>query len=896
MPSRACLARSPPVFTRTHTHNCPIRSCASTLQGTFNGATGSVSISVCTPCSAGSASSVVGAPSALTCSPCSAGNYSSTSGASQCLSCSSGTFSTAGSSSCSTCPQGSYCPFGIAVDCPIGTHGATTGATNISFCTSCPAGSYNLGTGSKSSASCAACSAGTWSLHGSSVCTACAAGRGSPLGSSSSSNCTTCVAGTSSVGGTACLPCAAGTICPTSGMAAPSLCPPGSYTPVAGRTSCLLCPPGSWTAVSGSAFCDQFCPRGYANADMGGASAESCTACPVGSFGKSDGAVVCSLCPAGTASAATAATSAATCVRCPLGTFAPAGSSSCSACPIGSYPDSTQSSCLVGAYSCPGGFTSASSIVAPTSFASCTKLTCSAPLSFTPAMDACAGCKANYSGAFPNCTLCPAPYLCPGVSSAPLLNFASGIASLITSPCPRLTGPTRLLPVLQTKNSAFTTAVYVRLTNNLSVDGAILGGIALSFAICLLFLATQVLNFLSFVPPACKIVNRLLRSCDFFERSYMGTKLSELSSIENDSDSDPNLAYFCCPKEVKFKGAAPLQNKPRRLGGTFFLLSFITFTTLAVVNVLQYAADNTNVQESVVALTDTRYTSALALPVFSGAPWGSGIQLRITASGDGSQCASPLAWSPMNAGWKLTSATSCGRSGASQLVFSCADCVTSTIVLSVTLHYSCQSLLIEAGAIDGLGSVTSFSLPVSETAAFNGNLLTSISWSLPTLLSVVNSTVSQTTSARGYTMTSGPYSITSKSLLTTSNDGLSILPATSSVSIQIAFPLSTFYAQTLLSEKQSVATLLSNLIGLVGMFSFFGSLLSCVDNTLKCLRKYLMKPKLVPATAPLSARSFVASYFPRTVVSSVSPNGNEDTAYKVTTPNPLRNGIITGAE
>lgn len=281
---------------------------------------------------------------------------------------------------------------------------------------------------------------------------------------------------------------------------------------------------------------------------------------------------------------------------------------------------------------------------------------------------------------------------------------------------------------------------------------------------------------------------------------------------------------------------APLVAKPRTVGGTFSLLGGISFITLALVLILQRAADNVSSQESVVALTDARLALARSLPIFSASSWGSGVQVRISASGDGDACARPIAWSPGGADWVMTS-TPCSKS-VSQLVFSCADCIGTLPLLTVSLHYSCQSLLVEAAALDGSGEVTSFALPVSETVASPGELISSITWTLPTLLSVVNSTV--TASARGYTLTSGPHIITTQSL-SASGSGLAVVPSTSSVLISVSFPLNTFFALKVLTEKQSITALVSSIVGLAGIFGLFGTLLSITDFVLSCVRSKPLK-------------------------------------------------------
>ena len=65
--------------------------------------------------------------------------------------------------------------------------------------------------------------------------------------------------------------------------------------------------------------------------------------------------------------------------------------------------------------------------------------------------------------------------------------------------------------------------------------------------------------------------------------------------------------------------------------------------------------------------------------------------------------------------------------------------------------------------------------------------------------------------------------------MSSSDAGLLIQPRTSSVAVVISIPIDNFYSITVLTEKQSIVSLLSSIVGLAGIFSFFGSLLGVVD-------------------------------------------------------------------
>ena len=546
---------------------------------------------------------------------------------------------------------------------------------------------------------------------------------------------------------------------------------------------------------------------------MGGANATDCGDCPPGTFSDSEGAATCTACAAGTASNATRATSSDTCAKCPPSTYAGSASSSCSTCPSGSFPDAAQASCLVGVYVCAAGSAPVSS-AAPTSAASCAPLVCLPPLTISADNETCLGCAANTSGTYPACAACAGSSVCPGLTAAPLVS-AAAFASTAAAMCPLLTGPGSLAPSITVRPLA---QGFSWLTGILSIDGTLLSGIAAASLAVLLFIASR----------AFAAVDRVLASVDAF-------------ALRLSSDR-----------------GAPLDLKARPIGGTFSLLGAIAFCTLALTLVLQRAADNVNSQRSVVVLDAGAARAAAVLPVYSAAPWGAGIQVRITASGDGGVCASGATWTATDVGWTIARTPSCGGSAVSQLVFSCADCaLTPTSSLSISLHYSCQALLVEAAALDGAGVVTAFALPTGETTTKPGELMTVISWTLPALLSVVNSSISP--SARGFTLTAASHTVASVPLVAGKGGGLAVVPTAASIAITIALPLNTFYAVTLLSEKQSIAALLTSIVGLAGVFGFFGSLLSVTD----AVSSRVFPPSSKP---PLSSTPHSATPHPHTNV------------------------------
>ena len=346
----------------------------------------------------------------------------------------------------------------------------------------------------------------------------------------------------------------------------------------------------------------------------------------------------------------------------------------------------------------------------------------------------------------------------------------------------------------------------------------------------------------------------------FLLATYVCARHFAVTSVDAAFELFDAFSLSTIPFPLAAKPGIPLAFKNRSIGGIFSILGGITFLTITLVLVLQREADNVSRQESIVTLTDARRTAALELPVFStsAASWDSGIQVRLTASGDGDVCFSEMQWAATEASdWNLTATPLCGeRDGSvSQLVFNCPDCskLLPTSSLSVTLPYSCQSLLIEAAAMDATGVVSSFTLPYKETLAAPGEIITNVSWSLSTLFSVVNSSVGSSSSTRGFTLTELSHTIVSQKLKRV-DSGLALNPL-SKVTVVIAFPLNTFYSLTMLSEKQSITALLASIVGLLGVINFFKSLLNSSD-WVQQLRARQSKDTPVKDTSAQSADNF----------------------------------------
>lgn len=336
----------------------------------------------------------------------------------------------------------------------------------------------------------------------------------------------------------------------------------------------------------------------------------------------------------------------------------------------------------------------------------------------------------------------------------------------------------------------------------MSINGAVFAGLSLG-ALVLALLAVSLASESPRLASCGQFAGRLLASFDAF--GLIGSDVTE--------------------------GHSPLQQS-RPLGGAMSLLSTIAMATLTSALVLSFEFDNVLDQQAIVLLSDARRAQALALPEFRGAQ-GQGVQVRVTAAGDAGACAAPLAWSATDSGWTFKSTPSCGGSGGaspSQLDFSCASCALSpTSTLDVSLHYSCQTLSVEAAAVSASGDVIAFALPVAETTASAGAHVSSVSWTLEPLLAIVNSSIKDTPSTRGFTLAEIDYAVV-KQPLTAEGAGLAVAPNAATVALHIALPLSSFTVILTLAQRMSLLDLVNSLTSLLGIFAFAALLLRAVNT------------------------------------------------------------------
>jgi hypothetical protein len=252
------------------------------------------------------------------------------------------------------------------------------------------------------------------------------------------------------------------------------------------------------------------------------------------------------------------------------------------------------------------------------------------------------------------------------------------------------------------------------------------------------------------------------------------------------------------------EGEGPVK-RATALGGVFSLIGASVIATYALYMILQYLDANTLVQRSLGAVNGGTWAAAGALPWASaalpGAPAAKGLLLRLTVDGETGACSAPLApfsFSGLLAGvWALTSTRNCGGSGVAQHTFTCAGCELGPAAsLSFQLHFSCQSLLLEAAGIPAYPAGAS-SLVTASGAAVPGQPLTSLAWRLSPLLTLVHDNVTAgRASARGYAFAQSTLEVARTTLpaagAATSGDSLPPLfvqPLAAAVNITFFLPL-----------------------------------------------------------------------------------------------------------
>jgi hypothetical protein len=261
------------------------------------------------------------------------------------------------------------------------------------------------------------------------------------------------------------------------------------------------------------------------------------------------------------------------------------------------------------------------------------------------------------------------------------------------------------------------------------------------------------------------------------------------------------------------------------LGFAMTIFAVGALGVLAAVLAANRAANNTLSLQSLGALRDSVAAEAAGWPFATNASVpgvagaASGVFLRFTASGEPRACfpvEGSVQFSGLPAGaWVLLPpppAACAAPHPVDQFTLACPGCVFSPAsALSFTLPYSCQSILAEAGAVDADGSFSSLALP--PAAGSPGALLTSLSWSLAPLLSLLKNNLDRSLNRRGWQLLSLGSSLGPLQQLAPASGGLSLQPLPSGVRVSVTLALQPFAATTTLTELTTVIQLISSIVG-----------------------------------------------------------------------------------
>jgi hypothetical protein len=426
----------------------------------------------------------------------------------------------------------------------------------------------------------------------------------------------------------------------------------------------------------------------------------------------------------------------------------------------------------------------------------------------------CYGCPEGTVGAPGACAPCADNRTCPGLLSAPLINFsaATGLES-VWAACPRLAPqPQRLSP---------------QAGLNFYAVAPILAGLALLF-FWTLFAAIFVRP-----PPGAEttLLARLLRGADLFSMQH----------------------------DVKEAGYAMRLSTP--LGGACSLLALTVALTYAAYLAFLYATDNTLVARSLDALSAAAWGAAAplpwaplaALPGGSALPPRAALAVRLTVSGEPGACGTLQGGGPLWAGlasgaWvALPPLPACGADGGARVAqhtLACVGCAfTPRASLSLLLHYSCQTALVEAAAAPPYprGALSVVSAAVAASGA--GGHLRGVEWDVGPLFSVQWDNVSAANSAKGYELTRSDVALRRAALAPAAAGGggggggggaplLTIQPLGGAVNYTLLLPLASTYTVTVLTQRVPWTQLLANIVGLSGVLGLFGSLFSVCEKRL----------------------------------------------------------------
>jgi hypothetical protein len=275
---------------------------------------------------------------------------------------------------------------------------------------------------------------------------------------------------------------------------------------------------------------------------------------------------------------------------------------------------------------------------------------------------------------------------------------------------------------------------------------------------------------------------------------------------------------------------------------------------------------------------------AKVVKVPKNSPLASGLQVRMIVVGEPGKCAAPLVWFSENMGtfgnWTWEVGQQCAGPEISRHIFTCPACqFTQTSSLVATFHFSCQAYYIEAAAVPTVpvGSCTKRVADPTLTKATPTARIKNITWSLHPILSTLqdNTTWGRGAQWWGCVFTPPPfffpppphatflplrcclsrpstppplsrarfpplfptprsYDLTSQELeVVPATSSLSVTPGKDVVTVRVNVLLLPFVGSNSFTMISNAATLLANLVGILGVLGGFASAFALVEKN-KC--------------------------------------------------------------
>lgn len=431
----------------------------------------------------------------------------------------------------------------------------------------------------------------------------------------------------------------------------------------------------------------------------------------------------------------------------------------------------------------------------------------------------CAACPPNTIGSYTEtlnfaCSPCKPSqaHFCVGGTTKATVNLSFALDAWPTDNfsssgiCPILTAPMLLTP--PPPKTLFDLAVSTALTGLKEIDIVILVGCSLAGLIMCVYLIRGILMY-----------------CGRKYKISSATKASKALS-----EAFTHIDYTGASEYTR-DGLRPIPYSA--FGGFTFGLAIAMWLTFSIANILTYSLYN-EVKTPAIKLMDSNINNASKEFKSSDRETAQpSLFVRVTAAGDPGRCSGPIGFNSQGGlYWMMNSIKTCANSTVDdgsivQFQLDCRNClVPATSSLNFSLDYSCQSLLIEVGAIDANKVQTAVRMSTADTIArlnpnnVSMNALTSASFTVVPVLSLVNSSFDEKRKLRGYALIAGATERRDRILKPfLSTTGVAIAPEAKFISVGITFELSTLVMVTSETKSKDFFDLFSRILNLNNIFS-----------------------------------------------------------------------------